>query len=381
MKKIGKISIIIIFAVLIAVFPLSTLAKGESDFSESENRALMTKPEISFDSIIDGSFQQEYDEYLSDQFIFRDFWVKAKTAAFRMINKKDINGVYFGKDDYLIEKYLSSDFDEELVYYNIDIVSEFLNRMSDNGIKSSCILVPSKGTVIENHLPNYAQGYDTSYVADEMSNSLNEKVKLLDLSDTLSEHNEEYIYYRTDHHWTTLGAYYGYIKIADEFDLMKHSSDYYNFSEVSDSFLGSTFDKVQLGGAADSIYSSDVCDKFIRSIDYDGDADNQKSFYQPSFLKQKSKYDYFLGGNYRQVTINTNANNDKVLLLIKDSYSNSLVPFLAENYSKIIMVDLRYSNDNILSVLDDNKDITDLMVIYNTEKLMNDENQYLLEEQ
>lgn len=381
MKKAGRISIIAVFVFLTAFFPLCSLIKGESDFSVKENRALMTRPAVSFDDILDGSFQKDYDEYLSDQFIFRDFWVGANTVLFRCIGKKDVNGVFFGRDGYLAEKYVPSDFDEELYGYNIDVLSEFLNRESESNINTSCIFVPSKGTVLKNRLPHFAKEFDSGFVCTEISSLTQGNAKVLDLTSALRAHNNEYIYYKTDHHWTVKGAYYGYNEIASSFGLNRHSADYYDFKTVSRSFVGSTYDKVQRGSTRDTIIKTDVNNAHIISVDYDGDFETQKTLYQNSFLKEKNKYDFLLGGNFRQITIKTDVNNGKTLLLIKDSYSNSLIPFIAENYSKIIMIDLRYSSEPVQSLIDANRDITDLMVIYNVEKFMKDENQYLLEEQ
>lgn len=377
------ISIICVFLAVIIVPTSLSLAKGQSDFSVAENRALMTRPDFSFSDLLDGTFQEDYSEYLSDQFIFRDKIVSFRNLIFKSMGKKDINGVYIGKDDYLIEKYLPSDFDDNNVDMNVEYLSAFLNDASatDKYNSVSCVLVPSKSSVMTNKFPDNVVAYDTDYVSDYIEDSLDSRVNYLYLKDSLKKHNDDYIYYKTDHHWTSLGAFYGYSEYKRLLNQKAPNISDYKQEQVSGSFLGSDYDKLQMVSAKDTItkFTKQGAAQNI-TVDYNGDADNTKSIYAENNLKKKDKYSYFLDGNFRQINVKTNI-NDKKLLLIKDSFANSFIPFLLDDYGEIVIVDLRYADESIYNLLDSNSDITDILVMYNTEKFMLDNNQWLLEKE
>lgn len=381
MNKKHLISIICLFLAIIIVPSGISIAKGQNDFSEKENRALQTRPSISFSDIMDGSFQKDYETYLSDQFMLRDFWVNTKTKAFRLLGKKDINNVYIGKDGYLIEKYTDSSFDSNQMKVNEKLLCDFLNdRASENKYNSvSCVFVPSKGTVLTNKMPNGAIDYNSDYVVENIQKNLNTGINSLYLKDTLVVHNDEYIFYRTDHHWTSLGAFYGYNAYRNLVGENEMSVDDYNQVKVSDNdFLGTDYDKIQIYSKKDDISIFEPKSSVALTVDYNGEKDMADSIYINENLDIKDKYTYFLGGNYKKINIKTNVNNGKKLLLIKDSYSNSLVPFLANDYSEIVMLDLRYSPGKVNKIIEEEGNITDILVIYNTEKFMNDNHQFAL---
>ncbi len=379
MKK-YSISILCAFLAVIVFFTSFSVFGKKSDFSVDENRALMTMPELdkdSLDTLYDGSFQHDYEEYLSDQFEFRSFWVKTKTGIMRALGRKDLNGVYFGKDDYLIEKYQESDFDSELVLYNEEVMSGFLNYTQDSGINSVCAFVPSKYAALKTKLPNKVIPYSTKYICDDVKDFA-DKAKVISLEDELSKHSDEYIYYRTDHHWTSLGAYYAYDALSSSLGYESVDIKDLKSEEVSKDFLGSTYDKIQISTTADTITSySPIVELEVNNFE---EGSTSKTLYDSDMLKTKNKYDYFIGGNYSQLDITTNSKSDKTLLLIKDSYANSMLPFLVNNYSRIIVIDLRYYQDDLYDLLDEEGDIDSMLILFNNEKFMIDENLDFFEE-
>ena len=378
MKKVYSVPVIVLFILSLTVFTLLSVFLPKSDFSEAENRELQTLPEISLEAINSGTFQEEYNNYLSDQFVARDFWVKAKTNIMLALGKQDINGVYIGKDGYLLEKYSESDYDSETVEYNVAALTSFLNKYAAEGYNMKCAFVPSKGTVMTDKLPENAVPYDTSYVIGGVKDGVSDKVKLLDFTEALKAHQNEYIYFKTDHHWTQLGAYYAYTMLnADSSASSKYRPDTDKPETVTEAFYGSTFDKIQLDIKPDSIACYDTGVK--TQLNFYGEAKNADSLYFKSALETKNKYEYFLGGNYARCDINTDVKNGKKLLLLKDSYSNALVPFLACNYEKIIMLDLRFYKDDINELISSEKP-QDILVINNTEKFMVNENMSVIDE-
>ena len=377
MKKKYSISIICVFLAVIVFFTSFSVFGKKSDFSVDENRALMTMPDFELDSLLDGSFQKDYEEYLSDQFEWRSFFVTVKTNIMRTLGRQDLNGVYFGKDGYLIEKYTPSDFDSENVEYNEEMLACFLGYCTDRKIKTVCAFVPSKASVLKNELPKNVIPYDTSYVLEDMKYTYDAGARIIDLSITLSSQGGADYYYKTDHHWTSNGAYRAYQFLSEPLGYKPIPADALKSKVVSEDFYGSTYDKVHSNVSPDKIISYDDGEKVI--VDYNGEENNSDSLYNPEMLGEKNKYDYFLGGNYARVDITTGVKNGKTLFLIKDSYANSMVPFLCRNYSKIVMLDLRYFSDDVYNVLEEVKPDS-VLVLFNTEKFMIDQNMDLLEQ-
>jgi hypothetical protein len=205
----------------------------------------------------------------------------------------------------------------------------------------------------------------------------------LDLTDTLSAHSGEYIYYRTDHHWTTLGAYYAYCAYETLREQEPTPLSQYTVTAVADDFYGTTYDKLRLRETADTVYQYTLsgADDAV-SVDFDDGTMVWDSCYDESALTGKDKYSYFFGGNTARIKITTGADNGKCLLLLKDSFSNSFVEFLMQDYESIYMIDLRYTQDDIYTLMEEIEEeqpITDVLVMYNTEKFMQDSNLWLLE--
>jgi hypothetical protein len=233
-------------------------------------------------------------------------------------------------------------------------------------------------------LPDNAVAFDSAFVAEAVADALDEDGGnvsddvLLDLTDTLSEHSSEYIYYRTDHHWTTLGAYYAYAA----YKTMRAESPtplaQYKTSAVATDFYGTTYDKIQRKETADTIYKYELANADdVVSVEFDDGEMVWDSCYDESFLSQKDKYSFFFGGNTAKIKITTQADNGKCLLLLKDSFSNSFVEFLIPDYEYIYMIDLRYTQDDVYTLMDEidaEHTISDVLVMYNTEKFMQDSN-------
>ena len=228
MKKKVRMVQSLVLIVFIVLFAFITLVTPKSDFSEAENRALQTRPELSLDAVKSGDFQTNYENYLSDQFFGRELFVNLKTRGSRLLGKKDINGVYVGKDDYLIEKHSYGDYDEDRVNSNIEALADFMNRMTAKyGKEHTCLMfVPAKDAAMSNKLPAFAKPLDTSLITEKMSKLLDDGGAgadvMLDLTETMKSHEDEYIYFRTDHHWTMRGAYYGYCDYAMKMGLTLH---------------------------------------------------------------------------------------------------------------------------------------------------------------
>ncbi len=383
LNKKGIVSAVF-FIGIILVFTLISIVKPKSDFSEAENRALQELPGLDVGSMLIGDFQQQYEDYLSDQFVGREFFVNATNKLMLGLGKSDVKGVYLGKDDYLIEKYAMSDFNETVISDNIWYLSEYLKAMKDMYGEGHvhALMIPSKGTVYGDKMPEYAMAFDTSFVVNELSEAVEDENLVVDLTDSLLLHNEEEIYYKTDHHWTSLGAYYTYNTYKTIRGEQAPALSDYQVNEVSDDFYGSTYDKVQIKKSADVIQTFTLLDAVAPTIVYDDGRMTSDSYYEISYLDEKDKYSYYMQGNFAKVKISTGTKNGKCLLLLKDSFSNCFVPFLAQDFETIYMIDLRYVEGDIHTIMDsihEECEVTDVLAMYNVEKFMKDDSMWKLE--
>ncbi|AEB75312.1 hypothetical protein ADU80_03505 [Clostridium botulinum] len=379
---------------IIGMFVINIFSKDRG-FSESENRVLQSRPSFSFQKLKSGKFTKEYEKYITDQFAFRDFWVGIKSSTDKLLEKKDNNGVYLGKDGYLLEK--PEKIDGDNVIDNIDYINQFAKN--NPKCKINFLLAPNSVKILEEKLPKYATPEDEENIINKVEGKLNsQNIKFVDVYEELKNHKNEYIYYKTDHHWTTLGAYYAYEKLGYTMGYKPLPISDFNIEKVTQDFYGTLYSK---GNYRDVNPDSIEIFKPKKQIDFNINYfDNQKTssnIYEFNNLQKKDKYSVFLDGNHDLVTIKTIQKNTidknkitkitkkkikksmrkrkrrlekdkstkvKKLLVVKDSYAHSLVPFLTNHYDEIYMVDLRYFNDNVYEYIKKN-DIKDILFLYN----------------
>lgn len=373
MKK-GKVATIIIFCLMLSVGSLATFLLPEKEFSLMENRELQKKPKFSKKKLIKGRYQKQYESYLSDQFFCRDRWVRLSVGVQVALGKRDINGVYVGKDGYLLERSRERDFDAAQVKENVEYLTVFLNETAKRYGKKhvSCMMVPSKAQALPNRLPDFAPRVSQNNVLDFLKGRLRYSELLFDVADEMQKHKQEYIYYRTDHHWTTLGACYAYSAWAEKTgQATPHKPDYYKRETVFTDFYGTTYNKAPVNVPADSVeVFHSRGDKNVRVDMNDGEVISDSLYFKEAALKGRNRYEVFFSKNTFQIEISTNAGTGKTLLLIKDSFANCFVPFLTEDYDRIIMLDYRYGKIPAGRILNIYKEITDVLVLFETEKFM-----------
>lgn len=351
-----------LFALVLLVFAAVDMAESDRLFSQTENRILAQRPKWSLESVLDGSYEREYENYATDQFVSRDTWVMLKTRMDILLQKKVIKGVYLAADGYLIEQHLPQEYDGELTDKRLDQLRQLTERYP----QSLVMLAPTADNILAEKLPSHAVSYDQSRLMERVKGQIGEE-HVIDLFPILREHREEYIYYRTDHHWTTLGAYYAYLEWARKVGYPPRDYDPQDLETVSDSFLGTLHSRINLPMEPDEIQIFPRTNRRSVRITYDFDRETS-SYYEPSYLEDKNQYGYFLDDNHAFVEIETAYYADgKELFIIKDSYANSLIPILAPHYEKIYVLDLRYYNGSLFSLMDQyvTDDRVSVLVMYN----------------
>lgn len=360
LNSIYKILISSLFLLFIGVVSMSSIALPDKAFSESENRVLKQMPGLSAIRVMEGKFTTDFEKYISDQMVMRDLWIGIKTDFDRLLGKRENGDVYLGRDGQLLQKFSrpsSGDLEERA-----KAVSEF--SQSHPGVKVYLALVPDSIWVLKDKLPPMAPSSDEMECVNVLRKNLQDTVHYIDLYDALSPKREEYIYYKTDHHWTTKGAYYGYQRLGEHMGYVPYEEEYYNKMEITRSFYGSLYSKSgfrHLKSDTIELYTPKGEGKL--DIWYYEEKEGSDSFYDMDSLKKKDKYTVFMGGNHPAARIRTGNAPGRKLLLIKDSFANSLIPFLACHYSEIYMVDLRYFDGSIKELVQENN-IEEALILY-----------------
>lgn len=368
MKRKLNITFISIFILIIVLVPLIIAFTEDKKFSENENRYLSSKPKMSVSDILTGKYFKNFEKYIDDQFIFRDKLYETKTQIQILAGNKDINGVYLSEDNYLIEKKLDNEVDREKILENINKINEFINSNKDKNIQ--IMIIPTASLILKEKLPKYANVYNQNEVLDMIKNNV-KNATFIDVRKNLFKHKEEYIYYKTDHHWTSLGCYYAYQEWCKYNNI---NTDISNYSRklITTEFKGSLYSKVLNKNAEnDKIEIFKPIEETKYEVSYNFNKTSNSSIYDFEKLKTKDKYQVFLGGNYPELKIKTSNKNGKNLLIIKDSYANSFIPFLINNYENICVVDMRYFKEDIKEYMFENR-VNEVLILYNESNFLNE---------
>ena len=359
----------VIFMVLLLGLAGKEALSHQRTYSPVEKRELQTRPEISITKVLDGRFQKKYESYLRDQFPGRDHWVSFQTDMELFMGKNEIHNVYIGKNHYLLEHYTEKEFDPQQISKNLQALEKFVGKAKQNA-DVHVMMVPTKSWVLREKLPAFAPHYKEQKFYDALQQKLEKEDVLISVEPVLDAHKEEEIYYRTDHHWTTLGAWYAYEQYTKAVggDLQRAQGKK-RFRCISKDFYGTTYAKINYARQADKIEIYEPADK-LRVV-YNMGEKKTKTLYDVSFLKTADQYSVFTGGNQAVLEITGGIKNGKTLLLIKDSFANSILPFLAEDYEKLVVVDLRQLNvsgDRLLEMFSP----TDILILYNSAQFAQD---------
>lgn len=345
---------------IILVFSIVDFFTGDRLFSETENRLLALKPKFSVEELFFGSYTSDYEKYVTDQFVGRDKWIYMKTETDVLLQKKTVNGVYLGSGNYLIEQHLPQDYPEELENKRLELLERLVTEWD-----ATVMLVPTADNILTDKLPAYAPYYDEKALLEKVAQMAGEK-QYVDVYAILREHSREEIYYRTDHHWTSLGAYYGYLAWAETVGEEPYPYDVEGMVTVSKDFLGTLHSKLNLNRVGDRLQYFPETTVRAPRLTYDLTVETE-SYYEESYLETKNKYGFFLDDNHALIEIDTGYRNGKTLFVLKDSYANSFVPLLAPHYEKIYVVDLRYFNGKLFSLMEQYTPEAgmDVLVLYN----------------
>lgn len=369
-QRTGKIyfritCIFLLFMVLAIGF---NIFMPDKEYSESENRMLAQAPEFSLTNLASGKFMTDMEDYVTDQFFFRDQWINLKVLEDMALGKRESNGVYIGKQGYLMQV-PENNIDDDSVNDNLNSIREFAQRHED--VNTVMSLVPNAAYILEQLTPANAPVRDQSQDIALAEDTVGDVLTFVDLTETMSSHRDEAIYYKTDHHWTSLGARYAFDTLYSALGISEPAQDYTVYP-VSHTFSGTLASKSGYDRSQDTIdiyVPQDVNTEYV--IDYVEEGEKTASMYESSALEQKDQYEVFFGGNHSRIDITTPVDENKNLLIFKDSYANCFIPFLQPYFRSIIVIDPRYYYDDVDRLVTDNS-ITDVLFLYNVDTFMTD---------
>ncbi len=365
-----KIRRTVVCLLCIGILSLSVylLASPKKEFSENENRYLAKFPSFSARTLLSGEYTESLGDWLADHFPQRDFFVGLKSGVEIASGRKEINHVYVAQDDYLIESYAKPQNTERIT----DTLVSFYDKIDTRKVDVDLMLVPTAVTIYNDKLPAHAPLSDQTKTASAIYDACG--IPAVDCTDRLFEGTARgQLYYRTDHHWTTLGAYCGYLAYCDAKKMTPVSLESLTAQTVTETFAGTLYSKVNdYSHPKDTItiYTNPADDLTVTYVDTGEVTD---SLYNLDYAAEKDKYSLFLNNIHPLVVIeNSTAASQDALMLIKDSYANSMVPFLTHHYKKIYVLDTRYYRDGPSSFLAEHGDITDVLLLYNMNTLDGD---------
>lgn len=343
------------FISIVLVMMIIGLVSNDKEFSELENRNLKTNVKFSFKNFLNGSFQEDYEKYINDQFPLRDSWISLKAISEYALGKVENNGIIYGKNGELFEKF--DTLNEERFKNNVMAIKNFGEK--HNG-RVSLMIVPNSYEIYKESLIEGAPQIMQEEIINEIY-KYSLYTNNIDIMKSLINNKDKYIYYKTDHHWTSYGAYLGYCDFINSIGDKAISLE--NLEDVNLSgFYGTYYSKAKpINIEADTLtyYKfKDLTMEVVGDKSYD-------SIYDYSKEDLRDKYALFLYGNNPLTVVKNNSlNNGKKLLVIKDSFANSLIPFLTQNYEEIHVIDLRSFNSKLSNYLNQNS-FDNILILYN----------------
>jgi len=348
MRKTINCATVILFLVLIFGFATAFLLSPDHDFSEEENRSLRTLPDFSWHKLANGSYSEQINDYFADQFPLRDLFVGVKGFSEIALGKGENNGVLLGENGQLATRLFDvkdadgdtvSDFDgfdDE----HIRLGADGVNRAAKNSAVPFHVLFT--GRTIDITASSFAYSNDLGQeLMQALDGYLDPSVSRIETVDLLRQKHEdgEYVYYKTDHHWTTRGAYYAYVEVMRSFGMEEAvlPESAFAIQTVSEDFYGTAW---SAGGM--KFVSPDSVEFWLLGNESEfsvvADGRELSDFYSREYLTKKDKYSAFLDGTHDVVTIIKKGATDRpTLLLLKDSFANALAPFLAQHFDLVLL--------------------------------------------
>ena len=368
-KNYHKLLTAVFCGFLAGVLGLSILLP-DKDFSELENRNLSKLPQLSWESIKEGDFMADAEDYTADHIVGRDFWVALKAWCERLSGKQENNGAYFAEGGALINRVENPDMDK--LMGSVGHINKLVGNVD---VPVHFGIIPSSATIWADRLPNGAPTADELAIIEQLY--ANTDAIPLDMAGALLEQKDNYIFYNTDHHWTSLGAFYGANAIFGALGMEQLSLGDYVPETVSQNFNGTTFSSSGVRWLAPDLMHTFVPEEGKKVTAYFTGKPEEGQLYVEENLNKKDKYSFFLGGNQPLCVIESEQTDAPKVLVIRDSYSDTLAPFLSEGFSEVHLFDVRYNLTPVSQYVKENN-IDQVIVLYSFANFVQGQNIFAL---
>lgn len=340
---------------------------------ELENRKAAPFPAFSVSTLLDGSWQSGFSRWMQDQFAFRDAAVNTqRTADEVLFQKVEEGGILLGKDHWMFTKLFTvDDATKKQLDKNITAVSDFA---ANHPGKVTFLLAPSASVIYPEALPLGAPMVDENAMLDDIFAKIGQNADVIDLREPFTELKDEYLYFKTDHHWTPNGAYHAYEKFCALKGLTPFDRTAHEAVTVTD-FQGTHYSATRLWNVQNDEITYYPLDSLMTVYKITGEAqyepDKTENIVNTDKFATRDKYAAFLDGNNGYSTIEGSGTGS--ILVVKDSYANSFIPYLTENYAKIGVVDFRNFKYGLDSTIE-KEGYDEVLVLYNFQTFIADTN-------
>ena len=361
MMKMRKFSVICV-ALLWACLAGCLWFGPRQEMSDSERRPLAQMPRISWESMMDGSFMEEFEEFTLDQFPLRQRFRNLKALFHtRILGQKDNNGIYIAKDHAVKQEY-------PLNSQSVSHAAERFSYIYKEYLQDSDVyfaLVPDKGQYLAKESGHLTLDYRA------MAEAFRQELPWATHIDLLDSLNYE-DYYRTDTHWRQERLFSAAQTLCDAMGVTAPAKEDFEMTAIERPFYGVYYGQAALPMEADILYILE--NQMLKDCAvYDHESGKTVKIYDRTKLDGKDLYEVFLSGPRSLLTIvNPHAKTDRELIVFRDSFGSAMIPLLLTDYAKVTAVDVRYLHS---ALLDRYIDFTgqDVLMLYSTLVLNNSE--------
>lgn len=365
-KKTDPVVFLMFCGFLFFMLILYVIVPGK-DFSEKEKRYLASVPELTWETLLSGQYGNDVETYLADHIPGRDLFVGVNAYFDRLTGRQVAKDIYTGSGDILVEAPIVRN--QKQAEKNTGAVQRFADLV---GQPVDLMLVPSGGFIQEAKLHGLHDPYVDDELIADLYGMMGDNVSCIDLIPTFTEYTGEALYYRTDHHWTSAGAYLAYGHYMEQLGKDYPAADAFTVEQY-DGFYGSNYARSGLWLCPPEPVELWETDTAFTVENNDTEEVHDGLFYEER-LEELDKYTVYLDGNHSLVRIhNPDAVGKGSLLVIRDSYANCLGTFLAHSYETVVLVDLRYYKYPVSELMAE-EHFDNVLVCYSLGNFMTDNN-------
>ena len=356
------------FCGFLGVMSLLFLLLPKEKFSALEKRYLSDAPVLTWENLSSGQFGSDVESYIADYIPGRNFFVGLNAYVDLFTGRQVSKGVYAAEGNRLVQAPVV--WNEKQAQQNMQAINSFAEKI---GRQVDLMLVPSAGWAAQDTIVGLSDPYEDEVLIQCLYDLCGEDVRTIDLTSVIKDQADPAsLYYRTDHHWTTDGAYLAYETYMQLLGRDYRAEEDFTV-ETASGFQGSTYSESALWLTPGEDIEMWHGSSNITVTNGENPEPHQGVFYKER-LEEADKYTVFLDGNHSIVRItNPDAQGKGKLLVIRDSYSNCLGTLLTESYEEVVLVDLRYYK-NPVSQLWAEENFTDVLVCYSMDNIMTDTN-------